>query len=190
MECIKCSYTRHPEDDHFVPATECPRCGLVYAKAQASHCQASVPDDSWRYFQPRRTCQYAGFWVRFWAACIDELLLALLSVPLLYYLYGPGIFTAKELCLDSRHFFISHIVPAVATVIFWRRLAATPGKMVISAKVVDAQTGQKLTMGQCIVRYLAYMLSALPFFLGFIWMAFDSKKQGWHDKLAGTLVVH
>jgi len=38
-------------------------------------------------------------------------------------------------------------------------------------------------------RYFAYYISILPFMLGFVWVAIDSKKQGWHDKMAGTLVV-
>jgi uncharacterized RDD family membrane protein YckC len=29
----------------------------------------------------------------------------------------------------------------------------------------------------------------LPLFIGLIWVAFDKKKQSWHDKLAGTVVV-
>jgi len=39
------------------------------------------------------------------------------------------------------------------------------------------------------VRYIGYFVSVIPFGLGFIWIAFDSKKQGFHDKLAGTVVV-
>jgi len=33
------------------------------------------------------------------------------------------------------------------------------------------------------------ILRKRPFFLGIFWVAFDKKKQGWHDKLAGTVVV-
>jgi uncharacterized RDD family membrane protein YckC len=54
---------------------------------------------------------------------------------------------------------------------------------------VDAKTGGKPSTGQFIGRYLCYYLSSLLLGLGFIWVAFDSRKQGWHDKLAGTLVV-
>jgi uncharacterized RDD family membrane protein YckC len=55
--------------------------------------------------------------------------------------------------------------------------------------VVDAATGNPLTTGQAIGRYFGYFVSAIPFGLGLIWVAFDSKKQGWHDKMAGTVVV-
>ena len=46
-----------------------------------------------------------------------------------------------------------------------------------------------MSVGQSIGRYLAYFLSTLPFGLGLLWVAWDPKKQGWHDKLAGTVVV-
>ncbi len=61
--------------------------------------------------------------------------------------------------------------------------------MAIHAKVVDAKTGGVPSVRQCIVRYFAYILSAIPLCLGYIWVAFDPKKQAWHDKLAGTVVV-
>ena len=38
-------------------------------------------------------------------------------------------------------------------------------------------------------RLLCYLVSALPFYLGFLWAAFDRRKQGWHDKIAGTVVI-
>lgn len=52
--------------------------------------------------------------------------------------------------------------------------------------IVDVKTGNAASTGQLIGRYLAYYVSLLPFGLGFIWVAFDERKQGWHDKLAGT----
>ena len=58
-----------------------------------------------------------------------------------------------------------------------------------NARAEDAKTGGKPSTGQFIGRYLCYYLSSLLLGLGFIWVAFDSRKQGWHDKLAGTLVV-
>ncbi len=61
--------------------------------------------------------------------------------------------------------------------------------MLVSAKIVDAKTGQPASTGQLIGRYFAYIVSTLPLMLGFIWIAFDPRKQGWHDKLAGTIVV-
>ena len=66
---------------------------------------------------------------------------------------------------------------------------ATPGKMAIGAKIVDAKTGGNASTGQLIGRYFAYYVSILPLMLGIIWVGIDPKKQGFHDKLAGTMVV-
>ena len=77
----------------------------------------------------------------------------------------------------------------VAFVLFWMFRSATPGKMLVSAVIVDAKTLGKPSTSQLIGRYLAYYASTLPLCLGFLWVAFDKRKQGWHDKIAGTLVI-
>ena len=61
--------------------------------------------------------------------------------------------------------------------------------MSLKLAVVDAKTGSKLTLQQSIIRYIGYIISALPLFLGYLWVAFDPKKQALHDKLAGTVVI-
>ena len=84
---------------------------------------------------------------------------------------------------------VQWVLPAIAVVIFWVTRQATPGKMAIAATIVDADTGRRPTTGQFIGRYFAYYVSMLVFFLGFLWIGIDPRKQGWHDKLAGTVVV-
>ena len=61
--------------------------------------------------------------------------------------------------------------------------------MAISAQVVDARTGGRLSLGQSVLRYFGYFVSTIPFGLGLLWVAFDPKKQAWHDKIAGTVVI-
>ncbi len=135
--------------------------------------------------------QYAGFWVRMGATIIDSLLELLIIVPLLISIYGWDYYTAEKanFIAGPADFLISWVFPIVAVVWFWVKLQATPGKMAVSLKVVDARTGNALSVGQAISRYCAYFVSTIPLGLGFIWIAFDSKKQGWHDKLAGTVVI-
>jgi len=55
---------------------------------------------------------------------------------------------------------------------------------------VDAQTGATPSAKQLVGRYFAYLVSTLPLCLGLLWIAVDKRKQGWHDKLAGTVVVY
>ena len=61
--------------------------------------------------------------------------------------------------------------------------------MAIAARIVDAKTGGKPSNAQLITRYAGYFLAIIPLFAGLVWVAFDSRKQGWHDKLAGTVVI-
>jgi uncharacterized RDD family membrane protein YckC len=72
---------------------------------------------------------------------------------------------------------------------FWIKKQATPGKMLLSLKIVDANTLSKPSNRQLIVRLFSCIISVLCLFLGMLWIAFNTKKQGWHDKIANTLVI-
>ena len=134
---------------------------------------------------------YAGFWVRVGATLIDSVLLMLIIVPLLVANYGWAYFDAEQygFIAGPADLLISWVLPAVAVVLFWHYRQATPGKMLLSLRIVDADTGAKPSLGQNIGRYFAYLLSTLPLGLGLLWVAFDRRKQSWHDKLARTVVV-
>lgn len=133
--------------------------------------------------------EYVGFWPRVGAAIIDAILIMLITLPILIGIYGSEYLYSEDLIMGPADFLVSWVLPAVATILFWLRKQATPGKMAVSARVVDAETGDTLSVAQSIGRYLAYFVSTLPLGLGLIWVAFDPKKQGWHDKLAGTVVI-
>jgi uncharacterized RDD family membrane protein YckC len=132
--------------------------------------------------------EYAGFWLRVGAALIDTLLVSFMTIPLVRIVYGSA-YGDGNIFQGPADIFISLALPAVASVAFWVARGATPGKMAISAQVVDARTGLKPSLGQSIGRYLGYYVSTLPLGLGLIWVGIDPKKQGWHDKLAGTVVI-
>jgi uncharacterized RDD family membrane protein YckC len=84
---------------------------------------------------------------------------------------------------------LNYILPAIAVIVFWIYKSATPGKMATKLMIVDAETGGRPSTSQFIGRYLGYYISMIPLFLGIIWVGFDKRKQGWHDKLAGTVVI-
>lgn len=133
--------------------------------------------------------EYVGFWPRAFAALFDLMLAALFAIPALIYIYenkrhewgSSGVLAFEVLLL--------WVMPAVAIIAFWRSRQATPGKMALTAIIIDEKTAGPPSIWQHCGRYLAYFVSLLPFGLGFVWIAFDNKKQGWHDKMAGTLVV-
>lgn len=133
--------------------------------------------------------EYVGFWARVWATVIDTVLSGLIIFPLVTYFYGDAYWTSEEIVQGPADFLLTWVFPAIAVVLFWMAKQATPGKMAVSATIVDARTGNTPSKGQFIVRYLGYYVSIIPLFLGMIWVAFDGRKQGWHDKIAGTVVV-
>jgi uncharacterized RDD family membrane protein YckC len=134
--------------------------------------------------------RYAGFWIRLWAFVLDCILLMMITMPLLVWIYGLEYFSSQSATIKGpADVLISYVMPVVAAIALWKYKSATPGKMCVRAKIVDAQTGGPLSLGQCIGRYFAYFISIIPFGLGFLWIAWDPRKQAWHDKLAGTVVI-
>lgn len=135
--------------------------------------------------------EYAGFWVRAGATLIDGILLGIIALPVLISIYGWDYldFEKSGLVAGGGDFVLSWIVPTIVTVVFWITKQATPAKMAFATRVVDAASGCAPSPSQFVGRYFAYVISTLPLGLGFLWVAFDRKKQSWHDKLAGTVVV-
>ena len=133
--------------------------------------------------------EYVGFWARVGAAIIDSILMAIVLVPFMRVFYGDIGFEDIARLDSPANIMINGVLPAIVVILFWVWRDATPGKMAIGAKIVDAKTGGKPSTGQFIGRYLSYYISSFVLLLGFIWVGFDAKKQGWHDKLAGTVVV-
>src|SRR6266511_4526876 len=136
-----------------------------------------------------RQPEYVGFWKRLLAFFIDSLILLVIIGLILFAIFGRNYnqlsTQGKTLWADI---LFQVVLPAVAAILFWRYRGATPGKMLISARIVDAATLGAPSTGKLIGRYFAYIVSSI-FMLGFIWIAFDKRKQGWHDKLAGTVVI-
>ncbi len=133
--------------------------------------------------------EYVGFWLRVGAAIIDTILMLVIIAPMLTWIYGPGYWLSERLIHGPADVMLNWVLPAIAVILFWVYRQATPGKMAIGARIVDAKTGGRPSTGQLIGRYLAYYVSIVPLLLGLIWVGIDQRKQGWHDMLAGTVVV-
>lgn len=71
----------------------------------------------------------------------------------------------------------------------WTLIDRTLGQAFIGLRVLRTN-GEKLTFRRSIKRAVGLILSALPFFVGFLWVLVDDRRQGWHDKLADTIVVY
>lgn len=133
--------------------------------------------------------EYAGFWIRTLASLIDTVLLLLIIVPVLTLIYGPTILMGEPGIGTFWYLIFNYVFPAAVIILFWYFKSATPGKMVLKLVILDAETGGKPATWQLVVRYLGYYVSTIPLLFGLIWVGLDKRKQGWHDKLAGTIVI-
>ena len=132
--------------------------------------------------------EYGGFWIRFAASLIDAILFLVLEAPFVLLFYGTGYYTSDELIAGPADIVITWIAPFLIEIAFWHYKRATPGKMLFKLQIVDADTGESLSWGQCVLRYIGYFLAALPCGIGLLMIAFDERKRGWHDRLANSVV--
>lgn len=115
------------------------------------------------------TLPRAGFWIRMLALLIDVVLigtvLAMIGKPnsILLVLAGYG-------------------------ALMWKLRGTTVGGIICNLRVARID-GEPLGWDTAIIRALGCFLSLVVAGLGFFWIAFDREHQGWHDKIAGTVVV-
>ena len=121
--------------------------------------------------------EYAGFWIRLGAGVIDLLGLGSIVGIIAYLFPGPAIWATS-----------GSVIAVAYWLGFWVWRGQTPGKMAVGIKII--RTDSSPVKWQCAVyRCLGYFVSTVTLFIGFIWVAFDSRKQGIHDKIADTYVV-
>jgi uncharacterized RDD family membrane protein YckC len=134
---------------------------------------------------------YAGFWVRFLAIIIDAIVLGLLSAALIP-LTGAEMITTTTNGVVTVNYASnawSTLIGLIYFVGLWAWRGQTIGMMPFNMKVVGVADGNKIDVLRGLLRYVGIIISIIPLFLGLIWAAFDSRKQGWHDKIAGTVVI-
>lgn len=130
--------------------------------------------------------EYAGFWIRLGASMIDNIIIMVALVPIGMLMGWNSMYSSE---MTSTADWLWQILMAAFCVFCWVKFAGTPGKRLLRLKVLDERTGENVTVGQGVIRYIGYFPAILVLFIGLIWVAFDPKKQGWHDKMAKTVVV-
>lgn len=129
--------------------------------------------------------KYAGFWLRLLAYLIDYVILIVASKII----FGDRIVTTTSNSVSAQFDGVFFLIPLLYFILFWKFFSATPGKMLLKMKIISEKNPDKLSWKDVILRYIGYFISGIVILLGFIWIGFDKKKQGWHDKIAKTFVV-
>ncbi|MFF4043761.1 RDD family protein [Streptomyces sp. NPDC001816] len=124
---------------------------------------------------------YANWGQRFLARLLDSLLYA---VP-----YGIAVAGAKNAPILSIIGFIALIGLFVWQIIMEGKTGQTVGKKALGIRTLKEETGQPLGGGMAFVRQLAHILDGLPCYLGYLWPAWDAKRQTFADKVCGSIVI-
>ena len=141
---------------------------------------------------------WGGFWVRFMAMVTDSVILMLLMaifVVLGFLSLSMGVTGDREIPILRQVLIVLPIILPLGLALmlsyftfFHGTWGQTIGKMIFGLRVVRTN-GYPLTFSRAFARALAYFLSAIPFFLGFFWVALDSEKRSWHDVFTDTMVI-
>jgi uncharacterized RDD family membrane protein YckC len=139
-----------------------------------------------------------GFWVRSMAFATDQVILLLLLaifVVLGFLTLTMGVLGGREIPLLRQVRIVLPVILPLALVLnlayftfFHGTWGQTFGKMIFGLRVMQPD-GRPLTYSRSLFRTMGYLLSAIPLFLGFLWVGFTSSKRSWHDFLADTIVV-
>lgn len=142
-----------------------------------------------------KSVRYGGFWRRALAIWMDgffiQFLLFLAFMTLRFTLpdsMGRSMVSYSTFATGYVFFSIGALMNMAYYTIFHGMGGQTPGKWVVGVKVIR-DNGEEMTLGYAFLRWVGYLVSYTFLCLGFLWVAFDGRKQGWHDKIAGTLVI-
>lgn len=145
---------------------------------------------------------YAGFWRRFIAYFIDNLILSIPSA-IVAMIFGIGAVLSSGL---DENFISPTAIAALILTAIWigilvyiiqivyyagfesSKYQATPGKLALGVIVTDMDGG-RISFGRALGRNVGKLLSGLLLNIGFLMAAFTRQKQALHDMLADCLVV-
>lgn len=124
--------------------------------------------------------EYGGFWIRLSAAVWDSLIFGIpLWILNLLLIFATG--------MQSSVYIVSLAFIAL-TVYFEGAKGGTPGKLIIGLRIRN-EKGGFIGIPMAILRYLGKILSGIILGIGYLMIAFTEKKQGLHDKIAGSFVI-
>jgi uncharacterized RDD family membrane protein YckC len=142
--------------------------------------------------------EYAGFWRRFTAYFLDNVILAFAELVFLFVLglvlQLTGI--TDSINKDETSQIIAGTFLLILIIVNWlyfslmesSKFQATVGKIALNIKVVDYE-GKKISFKLATIRYFSKLLSALILFIGFFMAGFTKRKQALHDLIAKTTVI-
>ena len=143
---------------------------------------APGPGNAWAppaQLEPAPGVVFGGFWIRLVAYYIDAILVEIIVI-LLVLTFIPSI---------AGVLLVSMIAVPAYFIGFWATSGRTIGMTPFGLRVVRNSDGGRLGFGRAVLRLVGFSFACVPLYLGLIWVAFDSRKRGWHDFIAGSVVI-
>lgn len=183
-------------------ATACPKCGLKFEDKPDSAGQsfplppAAARQSGQETARGNPRMRFSGFGIRLAAYIIDAILLAFVTYTPLILVFGfeSAIEGEASGTSSDMQLAILGLVPFLVPFLYFTIMncsakQGTLGKIAVGIKVVDSH-GERLGYGRSVARYISKILSGLLLGIGFLMVLFTRRKQGLHDMIAGTLVIH
>jgi uncharacterized RDD family membrane protein YckC len=190
----------------WTPGDSAPASGVPAAGAEAS---AATAPAGWQtppeVVGPAPGIRFGSYGARFVAYLIDGLILGVVVTAAILVWAAAALFAAQAAIATAENvgdavgaafagtFLAVFAIVLVVTLgyfpFFWARGGQTPGMKPFGLRVVRDKDGGPLGAGTAILRLLGLYVSGLVLYLGFIWVFIDKRRRGWHDLIAGTVVI-
>lgn len=204
VSCPHCGFAKEVPADKIpvgVVKVNCPSCKESFPfgrnaadipEPPAEQTELSAEDEA---LSETATLPKAGFWIRVVASLVDGVVLVILQVilSLLLGVVTAGVSTDINeqglTALSLVYSLFGTILSMSYYVFFTGYCGQTPGKMAVRVKVIRTD-GHEISFGRSFFReILGKFVSSIILGIGYLMVAFDSQKQGLHDKIADTYVI-
>ena len=151
----------------------------------------------WAQHQEAFAPRFGGFWIRLAASIIDSIVVTV-ALFIIFFAIGliagiAGLATGRRPSVTGSNVEnlanLIYVLLYIGYFVYFWGMGQTPAMRWLGLQVVDATTGAPIGFGRAALRYVGFVVSILVCYIGLIWAAFDPRKQGWHDKVARTVVI-
>ncbi|MDX6742548.1 RDD family protein [Actinocorallia sp. A-T 12471] len=188
-----------PQQPPAYQATPPPAYPAQPAFPAAAQPQYGVPPQQQYGYAGGAFGAYAGWGSRFAAYLVDAIIIGIPLGIINAILQNVLVTTSIDYetgYVNTSGILLANVIGIVFSLLGWAILAyfegntgQTPGKRLVNIRLISERTSQPIGFGMAFVRKIAHILDALPCFIGFLWPAFDAKKQTFADKVMTTVVV-
>ncbi len=207
ITCPCCGFSKEISTDWVsrnnvrVTCPKCKHCFLLHPKnaaevgRESTEKNEALPASAASIINDLGKIPKAGFWIRVVAALVDSLVVTMLQFILVFLLLATLGLTDQFTSGDTKEVVailagvFSTLIGVIYYVFFTGYCGQTPGKMALRIKVLRTN-GEEIGFRRALLReVVGKFISAIVLGIGYLWVAIDPQKQGWHDKIAGTYVI-